>query len=501
MIKNLSDANMNDKKIVNLISKVLMFLSCFYTAHILAASEFAIKVPVTNMFSKPEQGADVVSQAIYGSFVTILESRGGWLKIGTWDEYQGWVSSNVLAKQSRYPASQTIKVQNLFANVYQEADTTKHEPIFTLPYDSRLQVLGESEDNRWYKIRLVDGRDAWILQGDVILNPKNLSMKEMLELSHRFIGLPYLWGGVSAYGFDCSGFVQMLYKQMGVNLPRDGKPQAAWGGFVEVGRENLRPGDALYFGWDKKISHAGIYLGNNLYISSTAHKNPTIQIADLRDPHWRDIYITARRLDSGVQSMSEFKGGISEVSESLQAKMQKYTWKEGCPVMVDDLAEVHISYWGFDSQIHQGVLIVNKKLAQEILDIFKEIYQQKFPIAKIKPIEEYRGDDNLSMLDNNTSAFNCRAMTDFSDQYSVHSYGGAIDINPLVNPYVNGDKVEPAGSAKYIDRNVFSKGKIIAKGPVYQAFTARGWQWGGDASWDVLKKGIKDYQHFEKLVN
>jgi len=223
-----------------------------------------------------------------------------------------------------------------------------------------------------------------------------------------------------------------------------------------------------------------------------------VQIADMRDQHWRDIYITARRLNLAGQPVPEFRGGVSLISSELQAKMHKYTWKEGCPVAIKDLVEVKVSYWGFDNKVHQGSLIVHKELASEVLDIFREVYQQKFPIEKIKPIEEYRGDDSSSMRDNNTSAFSCRAMTDFPDQYSVHSYGRAIDINPLINPYINGEKVEPAEGAKYADRGVYAKGKITANDPLYKAFTKRGWQWGGDASWDVSDTGIKDYQHFEK---
>ena len=492
---------MHQKKHLKFISCFSIFsiiFSFFFLAQAFADQEFAIKVPVANMRTNPDRDAEVASQALYGSFVVIVETKGRWSFINTWDGYQGWVNNDELAKQSHYPDTQTLKVINLFANVYREADTTKHSPIMTLPYDARLQVLAASEDKRWYKVSLVGGGEGWILQGDVELNPKNLNLQEMLKLSHRFIGIPYLWGGTSSYGIDCSGFVQLLYKQMGVNLPRDGRPQANWSGFVEVSRQDLRPGDVLYFGWENKISHTGIYLGDNLYISSTAHKNPIVQISDLREAHWRDIYITARRLLPDTQTMPEFKGNISAISKGLQTKMQEYTWREGCPIVIDDLAEVRVSYWGFDDKIHVGTLVVNKEVAAEVLDIFKEIYHHKFPLAKIKPIEEYNGDDNASMLDNNTSAFNCRAMTDFPDQYSIHSYGKAIDINPLFNPYIKGDKVEPAESAKYVDRMVHARGKVLSESAVYQAFVTRGWQWGGDAAWDVLKTGIKDYQHFEK---
>ena len=488
---------MNNRKIINLLLIFFAIFSWIYSYSILAATDFAIKVPVANMHSKPDGNSDVVSQVIYGSFIKIVENKKDWSSIVTVaDNYHGWIKNTDFAAQVPYPSSQMVKVKNFFANVYREPDTTKHQPIFMLPYDARLQAVDATEDSRWYKVNLVGGEEGWIAQGDVVLNPQNLTMKEMLELAHKFVGLPYLWGGISTYGFDCSGLVQALYKQIGVYLPRDSKPQANWNGLVEVNKQNLQPGDILYFGWDNKISHTGIYIGNNLYISATPYKSPVVQIGDLRDPHWRDIYITARRLVWHKQMIPAFNGSVRPISSELKIKMQKYTWRKGCPIAINDLAAVEVSYWGFDDKVHQGALIVKKELASEVLDIFKEIYQYKFPIKKINPIEYYEGQDDLSMRDNNTSAFNCRVKTDYPDQYSVHSYGAAIDINPLINPYVNGDKIDPIEGTEYADRNVYHKGQISIGDVVYQAFTKRGWEWGGSGNWT---DGIKDYQHFEKV--
>ena len=173
--------------------------------------------------------------------------------------------------------------------------------------------------------------------------------------------------------------------------------------------------------------------------------------------------------------------------------MQQYTWHQGCPVTLDNLSYLHLSYWGFDSKVHQGTMIVNRKLAPEVVAIFSEIFDQKFPIEKMQPIENYQGDDERSMSDNNSSAFNCRTMTDFPDQYSIHSYGSAIDINPLINPYTNGGKIDPQEGKEFLDRNAYHKGKINPKSSVYRIFAKYGWVWGGDWQGE-----IKDYQHFEK---
>jgi len=132
--------------------------------------------------------------------------------------------------------------------------------------------------------------------------------------------------------------------------------------------------------------------------------------------------------------------------------------------------------------------------SQEVWDIFEELYAIRFPIEKIHPIEDYNGSDDASMKANNSSAFNCRAMTDFKNQYSIHSYGYAIDINPLINPYVNGDNIEPQAGAKNVDRSSYHKGKINGRSQIVQIFAKHRWVWGG--TWPQ----IKDYQHFEKIL-
>jgi D-alanyl-D-alanine carboxypeptidase len=163
-----------------------------------------------------------------------------------------------------------------------------------------------------------------------------------------------------------------------------------------------------------------------------------------------------------------------------------------CPVAINDLAYVKLFYWGFDDKQHVGALIVNKALAQEVLDIFMELYKNKFPIEQMRPISDFKNDDEASMEVNNSSAFSCREVTGQPGKFSQHSYGRAIDINPRQNPYVKGKVVLPKGSDGFIDRDKPEKGKINREGFVYVLFTSRGWDWGGN--WHDLK----DYQHFEK---
>jgi hypothetical protein len=165
------------------------------------------------------------------------------------------------------------------------------------------------------------------------------------------------------------------------------------------------------------------------------------------------------------------------------------SWHDGCPVGADKLRMVTVSHWGFDGAVHSGRLVVHVDHAAKIVAIFHDIYDQRFAIQKMVPIDAYGGSDDASMNDNNTSAFNCRAVTGGSS-WSEHSYGWAVDVNPVQNPYVKGSTVLPESGRAYTNRSTPAQGKIRSGDGVVQAFAARGWSWGG--SWS----SPKDYQHF-----
>jgi SH3-like domain-containing protein len=258
----------------------------------------AVLQPVVNMYAKPAQDAAVVSQAIYGVNVGILERREGWARIRTPDDYTGWTPLAALRTGAPYAvAGRVAQVTSLLAHVYREADVTLHAPLLTAPFETRLEVSGESGEGRWLQVRLVDGRAGWVQAGDVAVNWKPLSTAEMLALSQRFLGLPYTWGGTSSYGYDCSGFVQMLERQRGMRMPRDAQPQAEWDGATPVSRRDLEPGDLLYFGdSEKHITHTGMYLGEDKFIDATTYRTPMVRIDDLSDPHWARLLVAARRV-------------------------------------------------------------------------------------------------------------------------------------------------------------------------------------------------------------
>ena len=264
--------------------------------------EFIVKVPVADMHSTPSEDSDVVSQAILSSDVTVLEVNGDWAKIRTNDQYTGWTPLSAMVPKSGatvYGGSGTMaQVSSMFAHIYRETDVTRHQPLLTAPFESRLAVVDEmSGDARWLKVQLPDGSIGFVQRGDVTLNPKVLTVPESIDLAKRFLGLPYTWGGRSSYGYDCSGFTQMLVRSRGIIMPRDADLQAAWSGVVPIKRDELKPGDLLFFGsGPDHITHTGMYIGDGEFIHATTHDHPVVQISRLDDQPWTRILVATRRV-------------------------------------------------------------------------------------------------------------------------------------------------------------------------------------------------------------
>jgi len=262
-----------------------------------------VRVPVANMYSTASEQADVVSQAIYGARILLIEQKPGWARVRTPDDYTGWMPEASFHRpgegQKLYASEGRVaEMGSLFANLYAEPDVTKRRPVLTLPFEARLEVIAEPEDNRrWVQVRLVCGSTAWVQRGDLLFDARPLSIPELVEFSKRFLGLPYLWGGTSTFGYDCSGFTQMLCRRRGVTIPRDSQPQARWSGAVPVSREELKPGDLLFFGKsERQITHTGMYLGNGEFINATTEGRPVVQLDRLDEAPWNTLFVAARRI-------------------------------------------------------------------------------------------------------------------------------------------------------------------------------------------------------------
>lgn len=187
------------------------------------------------------------------------------------------------------------------------------------------------------------------------------------------------------------------------------------------------------------------------------------------------------------------------LSEDLARYITGISYPEDVPspaITVAQLCYVHVLYYDFDGQSTEGELICNQAIAQDLVEIFHELHRAEYQIERIRLIDEYGGDDDLSMEDNNTSCFNYRVVSG-SASLSKHAYGLAVDINPLYNPYITYNKdhsinVAPAAGEEYADRSKAFPYKIDEYDLCCRLFKEHGFTWGGD--WN----SCKDYQHFQK---
>jgi poly-gamma-glutamate synthesis protein (capsule biosynthesis protein) len=196
---------------------------------------------------------------------------------------------------------------------------------------------------------------------------------------------------------------------------------------------------------------------------------------------------------------AEFNSNISKITPDIKKRMvEGNSWRKGCPVSLSDLRYIEVDHLDFSNNISRGELIVHKDIAQEVVDIFEELYNMNYAIHQMRLVSDFNGNDWQSIEADNSSAFNCRKATG-SKKWSKHSYGKAIDINPIENPYISKTgHISHKESQKYRKRrhqdlsNLADRAVLLKRDPATKAFKKYGWKWGGD--WHT----IKDYQHFVK---
>jgi len=192
---------------------------------------------------------------------------------------------------------------------------------------------------------------------------------------------------------------------------------------------------------------------------------------------------------------AQYHGSIEKIGPEIQKRMTGKSWHKGCPVPLKDLRYLRMTYIGFHGKEKQGEMVVHKDVAAEVVHIFKELYESGYPVRQMRLVSDFDGNDWQSIEADNTSAFNCRRATG-SRKWSKHSYGKAIDINPIENPYIaRSGRISHKASLKYRKRvhrvNSYADKAVLVKGDkAVRIFKSYGWKWGGD--WN----GVKDYQHF-----
>jgi D-alanyl-D-alanine carboxypeptidase len=203
---------------------------------------------------------------------------------------------------------------------------------------------------------------------------------------------------------------------------------------------------------------------------------------ELQDRRFTTTDLLAPPLDDAYHS------SISELSTDV---IERSTWQSDCPVGVDDLRYLNMTFWGFDQRPHTGEMIVNAGVAADVVDVFAKLYEARFPIEEMRITMKDELDAPPTGDGNDTESFVCRPVTGGAG-WSQHAYGLAIDLDPFHNPYVKGNVVLPELSRAYLDRTRGLPGMIVEGDVVTDAFDSIGWGWGG--RWISLK----DFQHFSR---
>lgn len=188
-----------------------------------------------------------------------------------------------------------------------------------------------------------------------------------------------------------------------------------------------------------------------------------------------------------------YEATIARVDAELAARMRGSSHRPGCPVPLADLRHLTMTYRGFGGASRTGEMVVHRRFARDVTRVFERLYDVGFPIARMRLVDHYGGDDDASMADNNTSGYNCRTVAG-QREWSDHAYGAAIDVNPVQNPYVRPGAIDPPAGRRFagIDRGRSAPvpvGTIRQDDLLVRAFARIGWEWGGD--WI----SSKDYQH------
>jgi cell wall-associated NlpC family hydrolase len=221
--------------------------------------------------------------------------------VTTPDAYRGWIEASATRRlkfrEPRYASKGRIAlVTSNVAIIYLEPFSEPRERI-TVTVDTRLELL--SEQSHRFKVRLPDGRLGWVRKEDVTVRTADFSYpattrKKTVEVGKRFLGVPYLWGGTTPLGFDCSGLVQLVCKMNGINLPRDADMQFMVGKPIEI--KDLQPADLVFFSnANSGITHVGMFVGDGEFIHASGKANG-VTITSLSDPYYQSILVGARRV-------------------------------------------------------------------------------------------------------------------------------------------------------------------------------------------------------------
>ncbi|PLS16989.1 peptidase P60 [Bacillus sp. M6-12] len=243
------------------------------------------------------------TQGLYGQEIKVLKTSGSWVQVAVKDQYTskskygypGWMpKSQVIIQKAGYENCQTANIKAKTAFLYND----KSNKFLEVSFNTRLPIIKSEKD--WVQVMTPSNQVKWIKKSDINIYaslskiPKPNS-NDLVNTGKMFLGLPYLWAGTSAYGFDCSGFTYSIYKYHGILLPRDASEQIKKGKFVS--KTQIQPGDLLFFAYNKgkgKVHHVAMYAGNGKMIHSPK-AGRTVEIISINTSPYKDEYAGSRR--------------------------------------------------------------------------------------------------------------------------------------------------------------------------------------------------------------
>lgn len=248
----------------------------------------------------------IESQVLYGQPVVVLEERGSWSKVAVPGQpspkselgYPGWIPTAQLVASTTPQAEVEAVVKRRTAWAFADPARTRSQRVLKLSYGTRLPVVQRTA--RSVGVIGPDGQALWLPNSRVAMVPtggpaRPETRRAIVAEARRFLGLSYLWGGTSGFGFDCSGFTHAVYAQLGITIPRDATPQFAAGRPVPT-LDQLRKGDLVFFRTSSgALHHVGIYAGRGRMIHSPRTGQP-VQYASLRSGVWHREFAGGRRL-------------------------------------------------------------------------------------------------------------------------------------------------------------------------------------------------------------
>lgn len=285
-------------------------------SELVRAGRGVVVTAVADLLDHPEAQSSLGDQALLGDAVRVMPESSEscaalgdhWLKVETAAGYRAWIGLAALRPlASGEPAYREggplVRVTARFGSVYSGPTVTEHKPLLSASLDTLLRSV-RTVDARWIEVLLPDGQHGYIQSGDVAPEkPQSPSAACVLEHARRYEGTPYLWGGRSTLGIDCSGLVSNAYIACGIVPPRDAGPQFRWPNgrpipLLEV--QQLQPADLLFFGERRegaspKVTHVGIYVGGGRFIHATTHEHPVVQESSIFEPHWTELWLGTRR--------------------------------------------------------------------------------------------------------------------------------------------------------------------------------------------------------------